>query len=485
MRKVIRVLLILLLFFVAAFMAAAFYMLKKHQDSGVYLANTYYMGQNVEGRRPAEILDAILRDVDGVDVEITENNETAIAGKLAEFGFTLDKDAAEKSLTDAMDAQKENIATIFKCLTGEETQVTAAVVWQFDQETFDKKVNKAALPEKRVASVDAEFITDMENRTFYIKPEVSGNDFDEAAFKNWAKEIIENSLADNGTKDISMKFPTEFYILPKVTQDDPELVSKLSAYSPYAGAEVTYVYGSVKEVLDFETILSWLDVSGSTATVNEEKLNAFLADIKARYNTRYRTRKFVTHSGKTITIPENLNEYGYRLNEDAEREQLLEDLTCGEPVEREPVWYKTNKWDNPVYYGREGTDDLAGNYIEVSIDEQHLWFYKDGKVFLDSDVVTGDITKNRGTVTGAYPMAYKLNDYTLRGGEGSGAYATKVKYWMPFIEGQGLHDATWRSKFGGSVYKGNGSHGCVNLPKKVAKKIFENVRAGIAIIIYE
>ena len=484
MRKAIRVLLILLLCFVAAFMGAAFYMLKKHQNSGVYLANTVYMGQNVEGYRPDDILKAIMSEVDGVNVEITENNKTAIAGKLSEFGFTLDKDAAEKSLTDAMDAQKENLMTIFKCLTGEETKVTAAVVWQFDQDTFDKKVNKAALPEKRVISEDAEFVTDIENRKFYIIPEVVGNDFDEAVFKNWAKEIIENSLADNGTKDISMKFPTEFYILPQITQNDPDMQAKLQAYSPYAGAQVTYVYGSVKEVLDFETILSWLEVNGNTASVNEEKLNAFVADIKSRYNTRYRKRKFVTHSGKTITIPENLNEYGYRLNEDAECEQLKEDLTCGEPVEREPVYYKTNEWDNPIYYGRDGTDDLNGNYIEVSIEKQHLWFYKDGEVFLDSDVVTGDITKKRGTATGAYPIAYKLTDYTLTGGNGNGAYATKVKYWMPFFEGQGLHDATWRSSFGGSIYKGHGSHGCVNLPKKVAKKIYENISAGIAVIIY-
>ncbi|MBR3166581.1 MAG: hypothetical protein IKF16_10480, partial [Lachnospiraceae bacterium] len=92
MRKAIRVLLILLLCFVAAFMGAAFYMLKKHQNSGVYLANTVYMGQNVEGYRPDDILKAIMSEVDGVNVEITENNKTAIAGKLSEFGFTLDKD---------------------------------------------------------------------------------------------------------------------------------------------------------------------------------------------------------------------------------------------------------------------------------------------------------------------------------------------------------------------------------------------------------
>ena len=36
-------------------------------------------------------------------------------------------------------------------------------------------------------------------------------------------------------------------------------------------------------------------------------------------------------------------------------------------------------------------------------------------------------------------------------------------------------DATWRNSFGGTIYKTNGSHGCVNLPKNAAKTIYENI----------
>ena len=59
-----------------------------------------------------------------------------------------------------------------------------------------------------------------------------------------------------------------------------------------------------------------------------------------------------------------------------------------------------------------------------------------------------------------------------------------VKYWMPFNGGQGLHDAWWRSEFGGSIYKNNGSHGCVNMPPKAAKKLFENASTGDIVIVY-
>ena len=56
---------------------------------------------------------------------------------------------------------------------------------------------------------------------------------------------------------------------------------------------------------------------------------------------------------------------------------------------------------------------------------------------------------------------------------------------MPFNGNIGLHDATWRSKFGSNLYKANGSHGCVNLPFYIAQKIYENVDKGTAVICYE
>lgn len=475
---------IVLLVLLAAGAIGVYSWLHRYQVSDVFLPNTYYMGEDVSGQTKDHILQKVKDAIGAVDVTMNEAGETALTGTLADFGFVLDEEAAKTSLVKAMNDQKASLVNIFRCLRGQKTTVTADVAWDFEEETFNSKVTAENLPSPRVASVDAELVQNNEERKVELHPEVQGNEFDEGQFRTWMKHQIESELAENGPADMEMDFPTEFYIKPSVTQDDPELTSRLQALSPYNGAQITYEFGSQTEVLDYETIISWIDVTGNTGTVNTEKMTAFVRDLEGRYNTRYRVRKFKTSKGKEIEIPENLNEYGYRVNESGELEQMAADLVCGEAVSREPVYYRTNSWDNPLFYGREGRDDLAGNYIEVSISAQHLWFYKDGELFLESDVVTGDVTKDAGTATGAYPLAYKMRDYTLTGGEGNGAYETPVKYWMPFYEGQGLHDANWRSKFGGKIYKGNGSHGCVNLPEKIAKKIFENVQAGIAIIIY-
>ena len=47
-----------------------------------------------------------------------------------------------------------------------------------------------------------------------------------------------------------------------------------------------------------------------------------------------------------------------------------------------------------------------------------------------------------------------------------------------------MHDAKWRSSFGGTIYKTGGSHGCINLPPSVAKTIFDNISAGTPVICY-
>lgn len=77
-------------------------------------------------------------------------------------------------------------------------------------------------------------------------------------------------------------------------------------------------------------------------------------------------------------------------------------------------------------------------------------------------------------------LNYKQENAILRGEN----YESKVTFWMPFNGNIGIHDASWRYSFGGEIYKGNGSHGCVNAPKYLAKTIFENIEDGTPIICY-
>ena len=74
---------------------------------------------------------------------------------------------------------------------------------------------------------------------------------------------------------------------------------------------------------------------------------------------------------------------------------------------------------------------------------------------------------------------------TLKGKNADGTeYESPVTYWMPFNGGQGMHDASWRGTFGGTIYKYSGSHGCVNMPPKKAGKVYKTVEAGFPVVVY-
>ena len=120
-------------------------------------------------------------------------------------------------------------------------------------------------------------------------------------------------------------------------------------------------------------------------------------------------------------------------------------------------------------------DDGGDPYAHAS-----LWLYKDGKCILESYFVSGNPTRGHATPRGIYGLTYKTRNATLSG-EG---YDSKVKYWMPFNRNVGLHDAPWRSSFGGQIYRSNGSHGCINLPPANAAKIYENVEKNTPVIVY-
>ena len=58
-------------------------------------------------------------------------------------------------------------------------------------------------------------------------------------------------------------------------------------------------------------------------------------------------------------------------------------------------------------------------------------------------------------------------------------------YWIPFIGNSwALHDANWRSRFGGDIYQYAGSHGCVNLPADKAKELFGLCKVGDVVVVH-
>ena len=160
-----------------------------------------------------------------------------------------------------------------------------------------------------------------------------------------------------------------------------------------------------------------------------------------------------------------------RLKLSNEINELYKLVTSGKTVEKDLVFTYINL--------PQGIKAGLKDFVEVSIEFQKCWLFKEGSLLLETDIVSGNQSLGRSTPKGTYKIKAKAKNVVLRGQD----YASPVSYWMPFYKGYGLHDANWRRKFGSTIYLKNGSHGCVNMPPKFAPLVFANVSVGTPVII--
>ena len=211
------------------------------------------------------------------------------------------------------------------------------------------------------------------------------------------------------------------------------------------------------------------DESGNLV-IDEEKLNGYTDTLAKVFDTTDSTIDWKKQDGEVVTIKNQMP--GYIVDREAEASKIKETFLKGENVKRAPIYSETGK-------GR-GQDVVGKTYIEVDMSAQKLYYYVDGKLSMESDVVTGNLARGNGTPAKLCYVYFKQRNRTLRGPN----YATFVNYWMAVSGHIGIHDATWRSKFGGEIYKTAGSHGCVNVPKDFAAKLYDVVEVGTPCVLY-
>lgn len=214
-----------------------------------------------------------------------------------------------------------------------------------------------------------------------------------------------------------------------------------------------------------------LDENG-LITVDEELVGLWVDDLAALYNTCDTTREFQATRGDVVSV--KYSTYGTKLDTEAEKKYLISALK--EDRLQEELHIPAYKQEGFV----RGLDDIGDTYIEVDMTEQHMYYYVNGELVLDTDVVTGNTGRRMGTPEGINYVYNKQRDRILRGAD----YATPVKYWVPVKGAVGIHDASWRKEFGGEIYKRNGSHGCINTPSDVMAELYEMVEIGTPVIMF-
>ncbi|MGG7142729.1 L,D-transpeptidase family protein [Clostridium nigeriense] len=335
----------------------------------------------------------------------------------------------------------------------------------FNEETLTKIVDDMDIINKGIVEpVDVSF--KYNNGIYEIESEVYGNKIN--------KDKLITILIENirhGEKIVDLE-KSLCYENPKYTSNSDKTIETRDLLNKYVSTKITYLFAEKKEELNGDIINNWLKLDEDlNVVINEKALEEYIAKLSKNYNTVGITRKFNTSTGQIVDV--NGGYYGWKINSVAEEKMLIENIKLGANLEKEPIYSQKG------LYREE--DDIGNTYVEINITRQYLWFYKDGKVIAEGGIVTGDPRKGYSTPLGTYMINYKQRDAVLRGQ----GYESKVSYWMPFNGNIGIHDASWRYSFGNNIYENNGTHGCVNSPLSLAKKVYENIEAGTPVICYK
>ncbi|MFL0245468.1 L,D-transpeptidase family protein [Candidatus Clostridium stratigraminis] len=430
----------------------------------LYFINHYYYGSsinciNVSGKTVEEVKSEMSSKLQDFTLELKERGgaKEVISAVDIDLGYTSEEEF--KKLKDKQSAFKWITAFSNK----KANEITVGVT--FDRELLKKQLDK-------LNCLNNSNIVEPKNPSFkytdsgyIIVPETLGNKINKDVLYTEVEKVISKEGTYLDLEAINC------YVNPQYTSKSEKVIETKNILNKYAASKITYNIGDKNEIVDGTIINKWLSVDENfTVSLDEVKAKSYLTGLLNKYNTIGKTRNFPTTSGKTIKI--SGGDYGYAINTVAETQDFIAAIKEGKILTKEPKYSQTTF--------SAITSDIGNTYVEIDMTNQHLWFYKKGSLMAQGDIVTGNVNAGHKTPSGIYRLKYKQKGAVLRGPD----YAAPVTYWMPFNGGIGLHDASWRSRFGGNIYKTDGSHGCVNLPFSLAKTIFENIDPGTPVVCF-
>lgn len=459
--------------------AAAAILVVGYAAGALYYTNHLFAGSKINGMDCANMTEkkadaALKKQVESYEIELDfRNNESrTISG--SDIGYQYIGSG------DVKDVMKKQNPLLWVSGLFSKKNYNVEIDANFDKTALKaqldgldclQEANMEAPADAQIAFVDNQFV---------IQDETQGTTIDEGTLLT----ALEEAVCTSQTK-LSVE-KTGAYAKPSVTKDDETLIHQKDIWNSCATATITYTFGDEQEVLDGMQIKDWLsyDEEGNYVE-NKEAVMAhikeYVLDLATRRNTMGRDRTITsTMTGEPVTV--SGGSYGFRIDQSEEAEQIYENIVNHDVVTREPAYAS-----RAAIYSMTG-DDIGNTYVEVDLGNQHLWYYKEGTLIMDTDFVSGTYTvSDRRTPSGTYYLMYKQKDQVLRGtrrADGTYEYESPVKYWMPFNGEIGFHDASWRYSFGGSIFMYSGSHGCVNLPSSMASELYENIEAGCPILCF-
>ena len=455
---------------------------------GVFLANTFINNLDVSGKTKEEAYDMVKEKSDLKDnIIIVRLDGSQLELPLTEIGYT---DKTQYEIEKFYNSQNH-----YNWIGAKFSNTQFEVEEKF---TYDKALLETLLKKKATSTSsgrppeNATIQKSTDGTGYVIIKEKPGDKINTDKIKNLYDFVEQNLDANRYVIDIS---GVDCYETAKVTadslKDECEKLNKMNSLN------ITFDFIHSQEVLKGSQIMGWISFDSKSKdgiVVDMKQVEAYVEQLAKKYDTYGTDRTFKATKIGTITIKSgdkmqnDTGCYGWWIDQQKTMELIKELIIAGKSTTTKPVYY-VNPDSHYSYTCDEDVwtkdKDYGNTYVEIDIGTQHLWYYKNGKLTVESDVVTGYIgAEDRYTREGVFKVWMKESPSVLRGA----TWTTNVTYWIYFsLYGAGMHDASWQGGvFGGTKYKtsGGGSHGCINMPFDKVKQIYGLIEYNTPVFIY-
>lgn len=292
-----------------------------------------------------------------------------------------------------------------------------------------------------------------------------------------AKRVVEAAVKDS-VPCIYLEEEGCYYDM-ELTDEMQDTLHEWELVKDFQDCHIVYQIGSDMIPVDASVVCDWillkedgnfdLDDKGQLQ-LKDGAVEEFIDKLADEYDTVGKSRRFMSTRGDVVEVEGGI--YGNQLDKEIEVSYLTEAFNNKADEVHIPTYSQTAR--------QQGEDDIGNTYLEVDMTQQMMYYYLNGKLEVETPIVTGNTSRRMGTPSGVNYVYLKQTDRILRG-EG---YASHVNFWMPVKGNIGIHDAAWRSTYGGQIYQTNGSHGCINTPYDAMTKIYDMVELGTPVIMF-
>ena len=277
----------------------------RHVDTTTLGRKISVYGMDVSKLTVEEAQKKISESFQNKTVILNEDGEDIYSITLAQMGYSLDQDTLKSSL-EALQQQRKQKFQIFasqrdytidyQILKDEAQEQTALAV-----ENFKSK--------ERTDSTDAYIRYSKKKQKYVLVKQVVGNQIDVNRLLSYVNDTLDEKFkTELLSSDVQIVLSEEVYRQPDIeaSGEMKQQVKKLnSQLKKYRSTTVTYVFGSETQILDSDTINSWLKIKNNGISVDKDAAAAYISDMANKYNTIYVPRTFHTSGGADITVSDN------------------------------------------------------------------------------------------------------------------------------------------------------------------------------------